>query len=385
MTLKNCSVVITGNDSLENINVTMLGCFMFTDNAALKVLMIIGYSVVILGSIVGNISLAFVYFTNKGMKNTVNSCIMNMVFADLLVTIVYMPRMVARILVGLEWMAEGTLGLALCKIVSISQEISMCVSILTVVIIAFERFFAIAFPLREVISKKLSIGLLSGSWLVSLAARSPMFYAVKTITFNSGTRGCIWIHSVSFSTEKARMFYHGFMLIAFYGLPLLCIITLYTAILIFLRRRQTLIGNTTRNRALATNKKVTQMILTVIAAFLLCWLLYFLVIPMEEFWNVDISCEIHFLRLFLGHINSACNPIICFVFSENFKNGIKRCRNGRKTRKKAGRNMWRRTATRDRSISNIALLSLQTLAFDSRFQYSKGVYNNRFQYDENSV
>ena len=380
----NHNVFLTSNStsSLENSNVTAVHCFMFTNSFALKILMVIGYSVVMVTSIVGNSILAFVYFKNKSMKNTVNCCIMNMVFADLLVTLVYMPRMVGRIVVGLEWLAEGTPGLMLCKIVSLSQEISICVSILTVVIIAFERFFAIACPLRVVISKKLSIGLLCSTWFVSLAARSPMFYALKTVRFHSGALGCFWIHSLSFPTKEARKFYHVFMLTTFYGLPLLCIITLYAAIFIFLKRRQALIGNATRNRASATNKKVTQMILAVISAFLLCWLLYFIVIPLEEFWNVFISCEMHFLRMFLGHLNSACNPVICLVFSENYRSGIKRIRFGRLRGKTPQRNIVERTATRDRFISNIALLSVRTLELESNFRNIERIRNKSFQHDE---
>ena len=151
----------------------------------------------------------------------------------------------------------------------------------------------------------------------------PVFYAVKTIIFPSGELGCVWLHYLSFPTEEARTFYHAFMLIAFYGLLLLCIITLYTAMLISLKGRESLIGNATRNRALATNKKVTRMTLAVITAFLLRWLLYFIVMPLDEFWKVFISSEVHFLRIFLSHVNCACNPVICFMLSENYREGIK--------------------------------------------------------------
>ena len=209
------------------------------------------------------------------MSTAINCSIMNMVLADLLITLVYMPRMIARILFSLEWLVEGALGLVLCIFVSMSQEISICVSILTVVLIAFERFFAVTVPLRVVISKKLSTLLLCGTWLVSLAARSPMFYGVKTIRFQSGELGCFWISSLSFQTERSRKSYHKSMLVAFYGLPLLIIITLYTVIAVFLRRRHGLIHNVTGDCVSATTRKVNNMILAVITAFLLCWMLYF--------------------------------------------------------------------------------------------------------------
>lgn len=383
--MENLTLSLSVNNSVkESIAKTDIPCFNFTSSIALKVLMTIAYSVVMGTSIVGNTILALVYHKSKNMRNTVNCCIMNMVFADLLLTLVYMPRMVVRIFGGLEWLVEGTPGLVLCKIVSLSQEISICVSILTVVVIAFERFFAVAFPLRVVISKKLSIGLLCGTWVFSLAARSPMFHGVKTVRFQSGELGCLWIPALSFATKEERKFYHNFMLVVFYGLPLLCIITLYTAIVIFLRRRQALIDNTTRERALATNKRVTKMILAVITAFLLCWLLYFLVMPFEEFWDGTIPCEMQFLRIFLGHVNSACNPVICLVFSENYRNVIKIRRRKQKW-KKPGKHILRFSLSGDPSISNIELLSVRTLVLDVSIQHTRRNLNPGFQYEENRL
>ena len=140
------------------------------------------------------------------------------------------------------------------------------------------------------------------------------------------------------------------MFVTFYGLPLLCIATLYTALFILVKRRQGLISNATRDRASAINRKVTRMVLMVTTSFLLCWLLYFTAMPLEEFCAVMISCEVHFLRMFFGHVNSACEPVICLIFSENYKNGIKRCF--------LGKMKWKRL--QDNGINNKSLLRRQS-------------------------
>lgn len=359
--MENFTLSLIINDSKETFATSDVPCFTFTNHLILKVFMVFAYVLVIGTSIIGNTLLAFIYFKSKNMKTTINCCIMNMVLADLLVTLVYMPRMVARILVSLEWLVEGTLGLFLCVLVSFSQEISICVSILTVLLIAFERFLAVTFPLRVFISKKFSICLLCGTWLLSLAARSPMLYGVKTIRFQSGELGCFWIGSLSFQTKQSRRSYQESMLVIFYGLPLLIIITIYTVIAVFLRRRHALIDNVTRDCVLATTRKVNKMILAVITAFLLCWLLYFLVIPLQEFWNVVIPCEVHFLRFYLGHLNSACNPIICFAFSENFRRAIQIKWRELKIERSRIIRLAHAPSKRDRSRSNIELLSVRSL------------------------
>ena len=95
------------------------------------------------------------------------------------------------------------------------------------------------------------------------------------------------------------------------------------------------------------------------------------------------TCEIHFLRIFLGHVNSACNPVICLLFSQNYRRGIKSirfCRLGQRL----PRRKIRKGSPRDRSVSNVALVrSLQTLALDPRLEeHIKGIYK---EYDENRV
>ena len=188
-----------------------------------------------------------------------------------------------------------------------------------------------------------------------------MLYGVKTIRFQSGELGCFWIGSLSFQTKQSRRSYQESMLVIFYGLPLLIIITIYTVIAVFLRRRHALIDNVTRDCVLATTRKVNKMILAVITAFLLCWLLYFLVIPLQEFWNVVIPCEVQFLRFYLGHLNSACNPIICFAFSENFRRAIQIKWRELKIERSRIIRLAHAPSKRDRSRSNIELLSVRSL------------------------
>ena len=179
-------------------------CFKFTDSAALKALVIIGYSAVMGTSIVGNTILAFVYFKSKKMKNTVNCCIINMAFADFLLTLVYMPRMMSRVLSDLNELLGEPQDLCFVKL-SLSHEISTCVSTLTVVVIASEGFLAVALPLRVVISRKLSIVLFCGTWLIALAARSPMFYGVRMIRFQSVSYSVITLHCTLQVKRQAEM------------------------------------------------------------------------------------------------------------------------------------------------------------------------------------
>lgn len=64
------------------------------------------------------------------------------------------------------------------------------------------------------------------------------------------------------------------------------------------------------------------MVTAVVIAFLCCWLLYFIRLILFSY-DVDVSCNVQFVRLFLAHSNSAINPCLYVAFSENYRCGVK--------------------------------------------------------------
>ena len=74
-----------------------------------------------------------------------------------------------------------------------------------------------------------------------------------------------------------------------------------------------------------------------------------------------IPCEVHFLRFYLGHLNSACNPIICFAFSENFRRAVQIKWRELKIERSRIIRLAHAPSKRDRSRSNIELLSVRSL------------------------
>lgn len=80
------------------------------------------------------------------MRTVNNYLIVNLCFADLLITVCNMPRMVSKVLVGFEWPISGAFGHLLCKINSSVPFVSLLVSTLTFTFIVLDRFLAVVFP-----------------------------------------------------------------------------------------------------------------------------------------------------------------------------------------------------------------------------------------------
>lgn len=312
------------NGTTENLNPKET-CF-DQNSTATRVARVFVYCVIILISALGNTMTIMVVRYNKTMRRTFHCFIVNLAATDLIITLVYMPRVIVIWLRGSAWLVEGTFGLVLCKIVPYLHGVSILVSILTLLTMAVDRVFAIVFPLKlELFSVKSSKLVVAFIWVLALAVRFPYFLALK-ITFRT-TRdefSCDANMKRTFEHANAREIYYTFLLIAFYALPFVLIIASYTVIVVTLRRFKTpsdkeIAKLVQRSRGKAS-KKIIYMLLTITAAFLFCWLTYFIA---QIVFN-PVPCVLRFWRLLLAHSNSALNPCLYAVFNGKFRKGYKR-------------------------------------------------------------
>ncbi|XP_022800983.1 octopamine receptor Oamb-like [Stylophora pistillata] len=305
------------------------GCF-HGDAFAIKIVRILPYFFIITISLIGNSLVVAVVFKNQRMWTTVNFYIVNMAVADLLITI-YMPRTFTVAFVGYEWLVGGTAGQVFCKMSILLNQIPMIVSTFTVVAISFDRFNAVVFPLKTLVSTRICKVIILCTWLVALAFRIPTIYAVEIMTRESdGKLFCYLRLDEKFGFGVKRIYYH-FNMIAIFSVPLLMIVIFYTTIIVTLKRRKTP-GLTPENssnnsegfrRREVVKKKVLRLVSIVVTAFVLCWSLYYVRLSMFAYGR-DLSCDWLYVRLLLAHMNSALNPCLYAIFSENYRRGFKK-------------------------------------------------------------
>lgn len=94
--------------------------------------------------------------------------------------------MISRFFLGSEWGISGGLGHFLCKIAPITQELSASVSVLTLIVMAVDRFFAVLFPLKRIITNLVANASIALVWIIAAAVRSPMFYALRLVQTEDG-------------------------------------------------------------------------------------------------------------------------------------------------------------------------------------------------------
>lgn len=304
------------------------GCF-HGDPVAVKVARILPYCFIVIVSLLGNSMVVAVVYRNQRMRTTVNYYIVNMAVADLMITL-YMPRMITMALAGFEWIVGGTAGLVFCKLSILLNQTPMIVSVFTVVAISFDRFNAVVFPLRTFVSTRICKVIILCTWLLALAFRIPTVYAVQTMTGKDGKLYCNLLLDVTFGEGVQRFYYH-FNMIVIFTVPLLTIMILYTTIIVTLKRRKAP-GLTPENssnssegfrRREVVKKKVLRLVSIVVIAFVLCWFLYYVRLSMYAYGR-DLSCNWLHVRLVLAHFNSALNPCLYAIFSENYRRGFRK-------------------------------------------------------------
>ena len=123
----------------------------------------------------------------KSTRRVTNLFIANMAIADLLLTLTVMPYLVAYLYKGTLWFG-GILGIVTCKMLRYAIPISIAASVLTMMFISFERFYAVFFPLREAIFQRPK-NLSTMIWVLSFALMFPYVF-LSNATFVPVTNGC---------------------------------------------------------------------------------------------------------------------------------------------------------------------------------------------------
>ena len=252
-----------------------------------------------------------------------------MAISDLLFPIFLFPVRLSDLHVG-SWLIGGNLGQALCKIHVFLSDVSTLVSIQTLVLISLEQFGAVVVPLRPpFINRKLCPYLIVGSWILAVAFFSPYLFAFKLVEYPEGM-WCELQWEEAFG-ETNSLFIHDLVeAIVFFCIPVVLLVILYTIILIKLKQ-QVHPGEQSANieeQQTRRNKKVLKMAIAINLAFFICWapLLFDRII---YYFAPDLlsSCIVlvyYFVVPFITYANCVIKPIICLMFSNNYRHALKR-------------------------------------------------------------
>ncbi|CAB1426651.1 unnamed protein product [Pleuronectes platessa] len=211
-------------------------------------------------------------------------------------------------------------GDAMCKIITILQELSFYSSILFLTCISMDRYMVIvrAMAARKANRQLVSWGVCGAVWAVGACLSMPGLFSTSLSSGNSSRTACTE-HYETGTADKwrlaTRMLRHslGFVI------PLAIMLPCYG---VTIRRLLHVRGGFQRQRAM-------RMIVVVVVAFLLCWMPYHIAVMADTFFRTKIvpyRCparmavdQAMFATQSLGLLHSCVNPLLYAFVGEKFR------------------------------------------------------------------
>ena len=287
----------------------------------LMVVITVFFTFIVILGLVGNILVIIVVVSNQQMRNTTNLLIINLAFADLFFIIICVPFTA----VGYN-MPVWPFGSVLCKIYQYTINVTAYASVYTLVLMSLDRYLAVVHPIRSMTLRTVrhcSLVIII-SWIIICVVNIPCYLEYDLVPYqfyNEPRSKCLNVKAVD-DVYYAKLFTAFFFAFAFV-LPLTLVIILYGAMIRrLLRGVRGTSGEVNRGK-----KRVTKMIISVVAAFTICWIPFHVVQIVNYFGGVALDRYFvvsQIVSTCVAYMNSCINPILYAFLSDNFRKSFRK-------------------------------------------------------------
>ena len=258
----------------ENLNTTVNGTSLplSANCVSARSLTTFGYCLIFFVSLAGNTFIGIIVYKTKAMRKTINFLIVNMAMSDLVIPIFFVPLFLAQLNHG-SWPISGVLGMIMCKLYAFLPNVSIVVSIQSLLLIAVDRFGAVVFPFRSpFIRSKLCPYLILTTWIAAIILISPNLIGFELVECPERL-ACAFRWKKAFGETSNNCIYSMVLLILMLCIPFSLIIILYTSIFVKLKS-QKCIGEPSSNanqQRLKRHWNVLKMSIAIVLGFAVCW------------------------------------------------------------------------------------------------------------------
>ncbi|XP_034025703.1 adrenoceptor alpha 1Aa [Thalassophryne amazonica] len=298
--------------------------------------------VIIVFGIVGNILVILSVVCHRHLRTVTHYFIVNLAVADLLLSSIILPFSAV-----LEILDRWVFGRVFCNVWAAVDVLCCTASIMSLCVISVDRYIGVSYPLRypSIVTKRRALLAVMVLWVLSIVISIGPLFGWKEPAPEDET--------VCKITEEPG--YAIFSAVGSFYLPLAIILVMYCRVYVVAHResqglkegqkteksaseRVTLRihrGNTAvsedealRSRThfalrllkFSREKKAAKTLGIVVGCFMLCWLPFFLVLPIGSMFPAYRPSETVFkITFWLGYFNSCINPIIYPCSSQEFR------------------------------------------------------------------
>ena len=289
-------------------------------------------AIISIAALIGNTLVIATVHKTPRLRTSTNYYYVNMAASDIIASITIWPLYLTdEIITESGSLLRGPLATVGCKFGIFFRLVSTIVSILSLVLIAVDRFVAAVFPLKvALITPKIKATLLIATWLISIS------YCIIALLAASVQEVGQEIFCRFSWNELASAIYFITGLLLFTVIPLIAIITLYLRIMHALRRRVQPQNSNFHNNRSRRNRNIMKIFKSIVLAYFITYA-FFCVFFTLKIISPDIFIK-DTCKLILGityfvlpSLSTAINPVILFAFSSNFRQALRmlnllRCR-----------------------------------------------------------
>ncbi|CAH1966688.1 unnamed protein product [Acanthoscelides obtectus] len=293
----------------------------------IQIVQTILFSVVCLVGLIGNTLVIYVVIRFSKMQTVTNMYIVNLAIADECF-LIGIPFLITTI-----WHRHWIFGHFACKAYMISTSINQFTSSILLCIMSADRYLAVCHPISSprwrspIVSKIVSFL----AWTFSIILIIPIIQHAKEVEMD-GKKSCViewgtyFNSSDNFTDEvdvgSAKIF-TSYTFMCSFAIPLCLILVFYWLVI---RKLKTVGPKHKSKEKKRSHKKVTNLVLTVVTVYVICWLPYWITQLAINGSNDNFSITLHLLASCMSYSNSAVNPILYAFLSDNFKKSfLKAC------------------------------------------------------------
>ncbi|XP_037394315.1 substance-K receptor [Pygocentrus nattereri] len=281
----------------------------------------VAYSLVVLVSVVGNLTVIWIIVAHKRMRTVTNYFIVNLAFSDAsMATFNTVFNFVYA--VHNDWY----FGLGYCKFQNFFPITAVFSSIYSMAAIAVDRYMAIIHPLKSRLSSTTTKVVIAVIWAVAFSLAFPQCFYSSTKFYSHRTVCMVeWPDDYG---GKHQLSYQIAVIILIYLLPLLVMLVTYSLV------GQRLWGSKIPGEAsdhyqhqIQAKRKVVKMMIVVVMTFAICWLPYHIYFILGSFkrdiYNQHYIQQVYLAIFWLAMSSTMYNPIIYCCLNQRFRSGFR--------------------------------------------------------------
>ena len=270
----------------------------------------ITFGAITISGLVGNSLVVYVIIARGVMQNKTNIMLFNLALADIAFLLICPTFTAYQYMYSADIISiSETFYEVLCKVMHYLLNVTLYVTIYTLVLISVVRYLGILYTNKadRYITKKSLIVALCGIWITTLCANAPLIsiYRIKQNVCNH--------YKINFAQELYTTFF-----IFAYLLPLSIIAVLSMGIWRHMRNN----GMTTQRESLKRQAKVERHLVVIVAVFAVFMLpiQFMLLLAYWGYLKFTPTVEVFFvLSQSLAYSNSCLNPVIYNFTSKDFR------------------------------------------------------------------